>query len=286
MPDIRDELKRFLEEDVGYGDITTQAVVDPWEMGRGSIVAEERCILAGIDAVSELFSMLNLSVVQNLRDGEEAGKGDVVMDVYGRLAPMLTGERLALNLLMRMSGIATETAKIVKKAREINPNVRIAATRKTTPGFRYFEKNAVILGGGDSHRLRLDDGILIKENHIEATGGLEKAITLAKNTATFARKIEVEVTDLDMAARAAKAGADIIMLDNFSPEAAKKGYELVKSIDSRIIVEISGGINADNVASYAVSADVISIGALTHSVRSCNLSMDIFRENAEKAMNR
>jgi len=279
MPDIREELKRFIEEDIGYGDITTQAVVDPWEMGRGSIVAEERCVLAGIDAASELFSMLGLSVVQNRRDGEEVDKGDTVMDVYGRLAPMLTGERLALNLLMKMSGIATKTAEIVKKARQINPKVRIAATRKTTPGFRYFEKNAVVMGGGDSHRMRLDDGILIKENHIAAAGGLEKAVELAKNTATFARKIEVEVTDLDMAERAARAGADIIMLDNFSPEMAKEGYQLVKSIDDRIIVEVSGGINADNVLNYAASADVISMGALTHSVRACNLSMDIFRDS-------
>lgn len=279
MPDLREELRRFLEEDVGYGDMTTQAVVGPWETGRGSIVAEERCILAGIDTVSELFSMLGLSVVQDLRDGERAEEGDTVMEIYGPLAPMLTGERLALNILMRMSGIATETARAVKNAVRVNPEVRIAATRKTTPGFRYFEKSAVVIGGGDTHRLRLDDGILIKENHIEAAGGLEKAIELAGKSATFARKIEVEVTDIDMAGRAAAAGADIIMLDNFSPGEAEKAYELVKGIDRSIIIEVSGGITVDNVADYAAYADVISMGSLTHSVRACNLSMDVFRDD-------
>ncbi len=278
MPDMREELMRFLVEDVGYGDITTGAVVDPESTGKGRIVAEEDCVIAGVEAACELFSILGLSVTARIEDGSRVKKGDTVMEVSGRLAPMLTGERLALNLLMRMSGIATETADILKIARSKNPKVRIAATRKTTPGFRYFEKMAVVLGGGDSHRLRLDDGILVKENHIEAAGGLERAIELAKERTTFARKIEVEVTDLDMAERAARAGADIIMLDNFDPEAAKRGYELVKSIDSRIIVEISGGISRENIGDYAAFADVISVGALTHSVRACSLSMDIFRE--------
>lgn len=280
MPEteIREELRRFLKEDVGYGDITTQAVVDSEITGRGRIVAEEDCIVAGVEEASELFSMLGLSVVQNLRDGERAGNGDTVLEVSGRLAPMLTGERLALNLLMIMSGIATETATMLDIVRAKNPNIRVAATRKTTPGFRYFEKKAVVLGGGDSHRLRLDDGILIKENHIEAAGGLERAIILAKGATTFARKIEVEVTNLDMAERAAKAGADIIMLDNFSPEDARKGYELVKSIDRRITVEVSGGISRDSISNYALYADVISIGALTHSARASNFSMDIVRQ--------
>ncbi len=277
MPDLREELRRFLREDVGYGDITTEAVVDPEITGVGKIVAEEDCVMAGVEEASELFAMLGLSVVQNIRDGERAEPGEVVMEAYGRFATMLTGERLALNILMRMSGIATQTDRIVSAARGKNPNIRIAATRKTTPGFRYFEKRAVVLGGGDSHRMRLDDGILIKENHIEAAGGLEAAIKRAKERASFSRKIEVEVTDLDMAERAARAGADIIMLDNFSPEMAKKGYEAVKGIDRRIIVEISGGITQDTVTDYAPYADVISLGALTHSVRACNLSMDILR---------
>lgn len=279
MQGLKEQLMRFLEEDVGYGDITTDALVSPEATGRGIVVAEERCVLAGVDAVSELFSTLGLSVVQNLRDGEVANKGDAVIEIYGPLAPMLTGERLALNILMRMSGIATETSKIVKKAHEINPNVRIAATRKTTPGFRYFEKAAVVIGGGDSHRYRLDDGILIKENHISAAGGLKKAIELARSRASFSRKIEVEVTDILMAETAAKEGVDIIMLDNFTPEEAMEGYRAIKSIDSRITVEVSGGITADNVADYAASADVISVGALTHSARACNLSMDILPDS-------
>ncbi len=278
MPDLREELGRFLREDVGYGDITTEAVVDPDITGVGKIAAEEDCVMAGVEEASELFAMLGLSVVQNIRDGERAEQGEVVMEVYGRLAPMLTGERLALNILMRMSGIATQTDRIVSAARGKNPNIRIAATRKTTPGFRYFEKRAVVLGGGDSHRMRLDDGILIKENHIEAAGGLEAAIKRAKERASFSRKIEVEVTDLDMAERAARAGTDIIMLDNFSPEMAKKGYEAVKGIDRRIIVEISGGITQDTVTDYAPYGDVISLGALTHSVKACNLSMDILKK--------
>ncbi len=266
-------IESYLREDIGFGDITTHALIGD-EFGAAVIRANEPCVLAGLEEAVEVFRTLGLKASTNARDGEKIAKGKDVLKLEGQLRRILSGERVALNFLMRMSGIATLTNEITEACRKENPDVRIAATRKTTPGFRYYEKKAVSLGGGDPHRFRLDDAILIKENHIQVVGTVAEAIRRAKK-ASFTKKIEIEVTNLHQAEEAARGGADIVMLDNMSPEKASESYRLIKSIDRRIIVEASGGIDAQNAPQYARSADVISLGCLTHSPRAVQFSLDI-----------
>jgi nicotinate-nucleotide pyrophosphorylase (carboxylating) len=192
----------------------------------------------------------------------------------GPLRQVLRGERVALNFLMRMSGIATMTRSLVEECQKVNSTVRIAATRKTTPGFRFYEKKAVRLGGGDPHRTRLDDGILIKDNHLTVVGSVTEAVTRAK-TLSFSKKVEVEVETREQAEEAARAGADIIMLDNMSVTEAQHAFEAIKRIDKRVMVEVSGGITPQNAVSYARYADVISMGYITHSARAIQFSLHI-----------
>jgi len=202
--------------------------------------------------------------------------GQKVLEIDGPLKGMLAGERLALNFLMRMSGIATLTRAVVDSCRKANPNVVIAATRKTTPGFRRYEKKAVRIGGGDPHRFGLDDAFLIKDNHLTVVGSVFKAVRRAQSF-SFGKKVEIEVEDLDSAKEASRAGADIIMLDNMTPAQAKECYLAIKGIDQRITVEVSGGITPKNAKAYAHYADVISMGALTHSAPAMHLSMHILQ---------
>jgi nicotinate-nucleotide pyrophosphorylase (carboxylating) len=201
------------------------------------------------------------------------------MELEGDARLILSLERTALNLLMRMSGIATLTLNTLKKIREVNDNVILACTRKTTPGMQFFEKNAVKTGGGDTHRFRLDDCVLIKDNHIEIVGSVEEAITKAKNNVSFTKKIEIEVENLEDAVTAIKTGADIVMLDNMNPEEIKDILSSLESLDlrNRALIEVSGGIKPDNIVEYAkTGVDVISTGYLIHSAKALDLSMEIF----------
>ena len=204
-------------------------------------------------------------------------KGDAVLSVRGPARAVLTGERLALNFLMRMSGIATLTNDLLQRCRKVNPEVKVAATRKTTPGFREFEKRAVSLGGGDPHRFGLDDAILIKDNHIALAGGVREALRKAK-AASFTKKIEVEVENEKDALVAAEEGADIVMLDNFEPEEGARVAELVRGRCPGVVIEVSGGVRPDNIEQFASYADIISLGWLTHSVRSVDFSMNVSGE--------
>jgi nicotinate-nucleotide pyrophosphorylase (carboxylating) len=274
MSDMRSKYADYLREDIGSGDVTTDLLVPPDSRAVGRIVAKESCILAGAKEAEGVFAELGATVERGADEGSPMVKGDVVLVVKGPTRALLSGERLALNFLMRMSGIATLTNDLLSRCRKANPAVRIAATRKTTPGFREFEKRAVIIGGGDPHRFGLDDAILIKDNHIAIAGGVSEALRNAKR-ASFTKKVEIEVESEEDAFAAADGGADIIMLDNFAPEVAQRLAVDLRRRRPDIVIEVSGGIRPDNVERYASFADIISLGWLTHSVRSIDFSMSV-----------
>ena len=268
-----DDLERFLSEDLGAGDITTAALGISGDCHL-RVRAQEDCVLAGMEEASAVLRHLGLTVEANAVDGSRIKADTVVLMAIGPASAALAGERLCLNFLMRMSGIATATAKALQECRRVNPDIRVAGTRKTTPGFRIYEKKAIRLGGGDPHRFRLDDAILIKDNHLEMVGSVADAVRRAKAYSRY-KVVEVEVTSAAQADEAVQAGADIIMLDNFTPEGAEVVYRSIKKADPRISVEISGGITPKTAVRYARSADIISMGALTHSVCSAHFTMDI-----------
>ncbi|MBU0684356.1 MAG: carboxylating nicotinate-nucleotide diphosphorylase [Thermoplasmatota archaeon] len=271
---MKSKTHEFLREDIGSGDITSDLVIPSAETAKGRIICKEDCVLAGLAEASEIFEELGARVVKSRKDGVPAKRGDVVLEVKGPAKALLAGERLALNMIMRMSGIATLTDALVKKCRKSNPKVRVAATRKTTPGFREFEKRAVRLGGGDPHRMGLYDAVLIKNNHIAIAGGVAEALKRAKH-GSFTKKIEIEVETEKDAYTALANGADIIMLDNFEPKNAKKLIKELKAKRPDVLIEVSGGIRPDNIDKYASAADIISLGWLTHSVKSVDFSMKI-----------
>jgi nicotinate-nucleotide pyrophosphorylase (carboxylating) len=266
-------IEEFLREDIGNGDITSEALIGV-QMGAARLFSKEECAVAGLEEAEEVFNTLGLWTAARVKDGESVLPGTEVLYVEGSLRSILSGERLALNFLMQMSGIATATRNVLWSCQERNPAIIIAATRKTTPGFRYYQKKAVALGGGDPHRNRLDDAILIKDNHLAIVGSISRAIKLAKSV-SFTKKVEVEVVTLEGAEEAALAGADIIMLDNMTPERAKVCALAIKAIDPRILVEASGGITPDTAPAYAEAVDIISLGWLTHSSRAIDFSLDI-----------
>lgn len=266
-----------LREDDPFWDLTS--VIVPNEYGEACVRVKEDCVVAGMEEVTELLRLLGLEFTVLRGDGDVAKAGDCVLIIRGQKPDLLKVERVVLNVLMRASGIATMTRRILERARNVNPRVRVAATRKTTPFLRYLEKKAVAIGGGDPHRFSLSDAVLIKDNHIRAVGSLEKAIILARERSPFTVKIEVEVETVEDAIKAAELGVDIIMLDNMKPsDVAKVHEELVRrGLRDRIILEASGGINEDNVIEYARYVDVVSIGALTHSYKSIDMSMDLIK---------
>lgn len=263
----------YLPEDLGEGDVTSEALV-PEVKASAEIIAMEECVLAGLEEAARIFEHQNLMSRHFSRDGQRVTPGTVVLEVSGDARAILRTERLALNFIMRMSGIATLTNELVKKCKAINPDIRIAATRKTTPGFRKYEKKAVELGGGIRHREGLYDQILIKENHLIFTDSITDAIELARRSG-LSKVVEIEVVDLEGAEEAARASADIIMLDNMSSEKGGQVSKAIRDIDPKIEIEISGGITPQNITDYAKFADRISLGWLTHSVRSCDFSLEM-----------
>ena len=260
----------LLEEDTQYGDITSELIIPTGMRAEALIIAKERCVVAGVEYLRKNLEAMGIHVIESKRDGDVVSAGCVVMRMRGHARDLLKVERTLLNILGRMSGIATETRKIVEMVRKINPNVRIAATRKTLWG--YLDKVAVMIGGGDPHRWNLGDMVMIKDNHI-ALVGLRKAIERAKKV-SFTKKIEVEVENEEDAIMAAEMGANIVMLDNMDPEDVCRIAEKLKKYG--VMVEVSGGINPENVMEYAqCDVDIISMGHITHSVRACNFSMEI-----------
>ncbi|MGD1060390.1 MAG: carboxylating nicotinate-nucleotide diphosphorylase [Methanomassiliicoccales archaeon] len=266
-------IAEYLDEDVGFGDITSDVLIAD-ETGSARVTANEECILAGLDEATEVFREMGVTTYPMTRDGERVAKGEDVLVLEGPLKKILLGERLALNFLMRMSGIATATHGIIRECHKHNPNVKIAATRKTTPGFRVYEKKAVQLGGGDPHRYRLDDAILIKDNHLRVVGSISQAVAKAK-TVSFTKKVEIEVSTTEHAVEAAKAGADIVMLDNMRPEQVEVAYLAVKKLNDQALVEVSGGLTPETAPLYARNADVLSLGWITHSVRAMNFNLEV-----------
>ena len=276
---LEEKLKQILAEDIGQGDVTAAAIVPPNLMVEAEVIAKEQGIAAGIEEATVLAEYLGLKVKANVADGQKIKNKQVLMQISGDAQTILSVERTLLNLVSRMSGIATKTRLLTEKLEKANVKARIAATRKAAPGLLYFDKKAVIIGGGDPHRLHLDDMVLIKDNHLAIVGSVEEAVKKAKANASFSKKIEVEVTKAEDAVKAAKAGADIIMLDNFSPQQAKAaGEALRKAGFGDVLLEVSGGITAENLLEYAAAeVDVLSMGELTHSVRALDVSLEIVK---------
>lgn len=266
-------LEAFLNEDIGRGDLTTELVV-PDVGSKASIVCEEDAVVAGIEEACEIFSIMGADAIPIVKDGERVKVGDRVISITGPARKVITAERTALNFLMRMSGIATETSKAMELLKEKGPDTRVCGTRKTTPGFRRYEKKAIRLGGGAEHRFGLDDMILIKDNHIKACGSIKNAMTRAL-ASQFHVKIEIEVSNVEDAMIAVDMGADVIMADNMLPTDVRKLRDAVKEKNPKVLVEASGNITIKNIADYAGCADLVSMGSLTHSSKAVHFSMDI-----------
>lgn len=267
-----DQLIRMaLQEDITSEDVSTNAVMRSAVKGTVDLIAKEDGIIAGLDVYARVFQILDekTEVHFNFKDGDAVKKGDLLATVNGDIRVLLSGERVALNYLQRMSGIATYTSQVAKLLE--GSKVTLLDTRKTTPNCRVFEKYAVRVGGGCNHRYNLSDGVLLKDNHIGAAGSVAKAVAMAKEYAPFVRKIEIEVETMDQVKEAVEAGADIIMLDNMTPEIMK---EAVNFIDGRAQTECSGNITKENIQKILeTGVDFVSSGALTHSAPILDISM-------------
>lgn len=268
---VDDIIWRALKEDMPMGDITTESTISEGETSYARLIAKEDTVIAGLEVFSRVFVLLdsNTYIERYVNDGEKVNAGTVIMQISGNSRAMLKAERTALNLLQRMSGIASATRKYAGILE--GTNAKIVDTRKTAPGLRYLDKMAVRMGGGTNHRFCLSDGVLIKDNHIKASGGITTAVKKARAHIPHTIKIEVETESLEQVKEALSAGADIIMLDNMKPEAMK---EAVEYINGRALTEASGNITADNLAIVAkTGVDLISSGSLTHSVRAADISL-------------
>jgi len=275
---LEEKLLKLLSEDVGQGDVTSAAVVPEECTAEAEVIAKAEGVVAGVEDVVVLAEALGLEVIADVVDGDDVKKGKVLLRIAGDARTILSVERTLLNLLSRMSGIATVTSEYVEKLRKAKLKTRVAATRKSAPGLLYFDKKAVFIGGGDPHRLHLDDMLLIKDNHIVVAGSLEAAMKAAKQYASFSRKIEVEVLAPEDAVKAAELGADVVLLDNFSPEQIKEAVALLKKTGllGKVLLEASGGITGDTLVEYAATGvDLVSLGELTHSVKALNMSLEI-----------
>lgn len=270
---IDDLIKRAITEDINYVDVTTDYLIDDDAKTSAYFVAKDSGVVCGIDIAMRVFELLddNLEFEIKISDGAEVKKGDIIATMSGSTAALLKGERTALNILQHLSGIATATNRCVKLIEGTNASV--AETRKTLPGLRALQKYAVTVGGGKNHRFNLSDAAMLKDNHIDACGGIENTVKKLRSKTGHMLKIEVEVRDFNELDLALKAGADVIMLDNMSCEQMK---EAVKIINGRAKTEASGNITLENIAEVAkTGVDIISLGALTHSVKAFDISMKI-----------
>lgn len=276
----RKALLNFLREDIGRGDITSNSVLKPNLLASSTILCKdsEQAVVAGLREVGIVFDLCKCSCTALVDEGSMVSRGNEVMRIKGRARDILKAERTALNLLMRMSGIATETKKFVEVVKKISKDIEIAGTRKTAPGLRSFDKKAIKIGGGRTHRNSLDEMVLIKDNHLVLTGSIGESISSAKKLVGNNIKVECEVTDLQSAIEAINFGADVIMLDNFSPQEVENATRVLKELGLRqkCLLEISGGISLANVSQFAKSnPDIISVGSLTHSVKSVDFSLEV-----------
>ena len=264
-------IRMALEEDITSGDISTSCVMPVYQKGQAELICKQDGIIAGLGVFRRVFEMLDSTVGfdMHVNEGDEVKNGELMAVVTGDIRAILSGERTALNFLQRMSGIATYTNSIVKLLE--GSRTTLLDTRKTTPNMRIFEKYAVKAGGGSNHRYNLSDGIMLKDNHIGAAGSITKAVQMAKANVSFVHKIEVETENLDMVREAVEAGADIIMLDNMSPEEMK---EAVKIIDGRALTECSGNVTKENIKNIIdIGVDFVSSGAVAHSAPILDISL-------------
>ena len=276
----RKALLNFLREDIGRGDITSNSVLKPNLLASSTILCKdsEQAVVAGLREVGIVFDLCKCSCTALVDEGSMVSRGNEVMRIKGRARDILKAERTALNLLMRMSGIATETKKFVEVVKKISKDIEIAGTRKTAPGLRSFDKKAIKIGGGRTHRNSLEEMVLIKDNHLVLTGSIRESISSAKKLVGNNIKVECEVTDLQSAIEAINFGADVIMLDNFSPQEVENATRVLKELGLRqkCLLEISGGISLANVSQFAKSnPDIISVGSLTHSAKSVDFSLEV-----------
>ena len=269
-----DDIDRYLIEDLNKkGDITTETLYSN-EKGKAIIISKEKCVVAGLFEAKKVFEKTGAKLISKCKDGDEITKGKIIADIKGPIKSILIGERLALNFICRMSGIASETKYLVDKCKKINPKVSIAATRKTTPGFRKYEKKAVKIAGGDPHRFGLFDAVLVKDNHIKNKNSIIEIVKEIKEKIEN-KIIEIEVENEKDALDVADIGVDYIMLDNFSPEKGKKIAKKIRQKNPNIKIEVSGGIDSKNIQDYAFFADRISLGYITHSIKSKDFSLEI-----------
>lgn len=279
--DRRKSILSFLQEDIGTGDITSASVLPQHRAVYATVLCtgSNESITCGLEEAQTVFDICGCSTELVMRDGSLVRKGDVVMNVRGEARSVLKAERTALNLVMRMSGIATITRAFVTLVQQSDPEVKIAGTRKTAPGLRYFDKKAITIGGGYSHRMRLDDMVLIKDNHLEVAESIERTVQAAKDKVGAGVKIECEVKNTEEAIRAANAGADVIMLDNFSPSEAESAVRAIRELGTPVEIELSGGINLGSVIDYVkAKPNIISIGYLTHSSAAIDYSLAIVKK--------
>lgn len=275
---IEEKLRRFLEEDLGQSDVTTAVTIPQGTVVEAEVLTKESGTVAGLEEAAVCLESFGLKVEAKVSDGMEVKPQTILLRVTGDARTLLSLERTLLNLLSRMSGIASMTRRIVKKVKEAGYTIRIACTRKVVPGLAYFDKKAVMMGGGDIHRLHLDDMILIKDNHIATVGGLRETVRRAQERVSFSKKIEVEAESLRDVVEAAKAKVDIVMLDNFTPNEIQKTLSALqkKNLRDKVIIEASGGISEENVLEFAATGvDVLSLGELTHSAKAMDISLRV-----------
>ncbi|MCW3978887.1 MAG: carboxylating nicotinate-nucleotide diphosphorylase [Candidatus Bathyarchaeota archaeon] len=273
-----ERLREFLGEDIGFGDITSNALLDAGLRARARLYFKEEGVAAGLEEAAAIFAYLGCTVRLLVEDGERAPQGRTLMEIDGPARSLLAGERTVLNIVGRMAGIATAVAGAVSTAAEVNPQVRVAATRKTAPGLRDLDKRAVELGGGDTHRFRLDDCVIIKDNHLNFGLTIGEAVERARRLVSFTKKVEVEVRTPEDAVEAVEAGADIVMFDNMAPDGIRGCLSALgeRGIREGPLYEASGGISPENLGEYAgTGVDIVSMGCLTHSVRNLNVKLEI-----------
>ena len=275
---LEEKLRGMLTEDIGEGDVTTSLIISPETVAEADVISEEAGIVAGVEEAEILSESLGLTARANVKDGDRVKKGQILLKIGGNARTVLVVERTLLNIVSRMSGIANATANMIEMIQKTGARTRIACTRKTAPGLLYFDKKAVLLGGGDPHRFHLDDMVLIKDNHIAIVGSVEKAVKKTKEKASFSKKIEVEVTRVEDILPAIHAGADAIMLDNFSPEHVEEAVAFLKNkkLRERVLLEVSGGITEKNLLEFvSKGVDIISIGIITNSTKAFDVSLEI-----------
>ena len=282
---LEEKIRKFLEEDIGQGDITTLLTVPSGTIVEAEIVAKESGVIAGIEVTLIMLESFGFQARVLVPDGSKVEEKATVLEMVGDARTMLSIERTLLNLLTRMSGIATATSRLIEKVRRADYKTRIACTRKVAPGLLYFDKRAVMLGGGDTHRLHLDDLIVVKDNHLTVVGDVAEAVKRVREAVSFSKKIEIEVSAEEEALEAAKAGADIVMLDNFSPQQIRKTIALLEKegLRGKVLIEASGGINERNVLEFAATGvDILSLGEITDSVKSLDMSLEVVKVRRSK----